>query len=66
MKRASSIIYLERTIIYLSTTYVKLILLAYSVFLKNELSSTFFDIVLLFAAVDMFKQEFSYKIVFFI
>ena len=36
MTRTSSLLYLEREIIYLSTTYVKFILLAYSVFLKNE------------------------------
>ena len=53
-------------VINIDTAYVKFILLAHSIFLKNELSSTFFDIVLLFAAVDMFKQEFSYKIIFFI
>ena len=33
-----ALLYLERTIIYLSTTYVKLIILAYSVFLKNEIA----------------------------
>ena len=34
--KVQALLNLERNIIYLSTTYVKLILLAHSVFLKNE------------------------------
>ena len=35
-RSVQALLYLERKIIYLSTIYIKFILLAYSVFLKNE------------------------------
>ena len=34
-----ALLYLKRKIIYVSTTYVKFILLAYSVFLKNKIAN---------------------------